>query len=102
MRGLILSTVLASLMLVANSLQDMVALSAAMALLATSAILWLYVGCALASPQFGLAVPAALAGLGYALWTLWGAGLIASGSSFLLMAAGLPFYWWARRERGSA
>lgn len=99
-RGLILSTILASLLLVANSLQGLVALFTAMALLATSATLWLYVGCALASLRFRLVVPAALLGLGYALWTLWGAGVVASGSSLLLMAGGLPFYWWARRERG--
>ncbi|MCI4590184.1 amino acid permease [Sphingobium sp. BYY-5] len=99
MRGLILSTVLASLMLVANSLQGLVALFTAMALLATSATLWLYVGCALASLRFRLVVPAAIIGLGYALWTLWGAGVAASGSSILLMLAGLPFYWWARRGR---
>ena len=98
-RGLILSAILASLMLVANSLQGLVALFTAMALLATSATLWLYVGCALASIRFRIAVPAAVIGLGYACWTLWGAGLVASGSSFLLMAGGLPFYWWARRSR---
>ena len=98
-RGLILSTALASLLLIANSLQGLVALFTAMALLATSATLWLYVGCALASLRFRLVVPAAVIGLGYALWTLWGAGLVASGSSILLMAAGLPFYWWARRGR---
>jgi APA family basic amino acid/polyamine antiporter len=98
-RGLILSTTLASLMLVANSLQGLVALFTAMALLATSATLWLYVGCALASLRFRLVVPAAAIGLGYALWTLWGAGVVASGSSILLMLAGLPFYWWARRGR---
>lgn len=101
-RGLILSTALASLLLVANSLQGLVALFTAMALLATSATLWLYVGCALASLRFKLVVPAAVIGLGYALWTLWGAGLVASGSSILLMAAGLPFYWWARRGRSKA
>lgn len=98
-RGLILSTMLASLMLVANSLQGLVALFTAMALLATSATLWLYVGCALASLRFRIVVPAAIVGLGYAFWTLWGAGLVASGSSILLMLAGLPFYWWARRGR---
>ncbi len=98
-RGLILSTMLASLLLVANSLEGLVALFTAMALLATSATLWLYVGFALASLRFRLAAPAAIIGLGYALWTLWGAGLVASGSSLLLMAAGLPFYWWARRGR---
>jgi APA family basic amino acid/polyamine antiporter len=98
-RGLILSTTLASLLLVANSLQGLVALFTAMALLATSATLWLYVGCALASLRFRLVVPAAIIGLGYALWTLWGAGVVASGSSILLMVAGLPVYWWARRGR---
>lgn len=98
-RGLILSTVLASLLLIANSLQGLVALFTAMALLATSATLWLYVGCALASMRFRVVVPVAALGLGYALWTLWGAGIVASGSSLLLMAAGLPFYWWARRRR---
>lgn len=101
-RGLILSTGLASLLLIANSLQGLVALFAAMALLATSATLWLYVGCALASLRFRVVVPAAIIGLGYALWTLWGAGVIASGSSLLLMAAGLPFYWWARQERNGS
>jgi APA family basic amino acid/polyamine antiporter len=101
-RGLILSTVLASLLLVANSLQGLVALFTAMALLATSATLWLYVGCALASLRFRLVVPAAIVGLGYALWTLWGAGVVASGSSILLMVAGLPIYWWARRGRANA
>jgi APA family basic amino acid/polyamine antiporter len=100
-RGLILSTILASLLLVANSLQGLVALFTAMALLATSATLWLYVGCALASMRFRVVVPAAVVGLGYALWTLWGAGIVASGSSVLLMAAGLPFYWWARRGRAA-
>lgn len=101
MRGLIVSTLLATLLLVANSLQGLVALFTAMALLATSATLWLYVGCALASMRFKVVVPAAVVGLGYALWTLWGAGIVASGSSVLLMAAGLPFYWWARRERAA-
>ena len=101
-RALILSTILASLMLVANSLQGLVALFTMMALLATSATLWLYVGFALASLRFRLVMPAAFIGLGYALWPLWGAGLVASGSSILLMLAGLPFYAWARREREQA
>jgi APA family basic amino acid/polyamine antiporter len=98
-RALILSCGLGTAMLAANSLQGLVALFTAMALLSTSATLWLYVGCALAALRFRLVVPAALLGLAYACWTLWGAGLVPSGASFLLMAAGFPFYLWARRER---
>ncbi len=98
-RALLLSATLATALLIANSLQGLVALFTAMALLATSATLWLYLGCALASLRLRIAVPAALLGVGYALWTLWGAGWMASGSSLLLMLAGLPFYAWARRER---
>lgn len=97
-RALLLSCMLGTLMLIANSLQGLVALFTAMALLSTSATLWLYVGCALAALRFRLVVPAAVIGLGYALWTLWGAGLVPSGASFLLMAGGFPFYAWARRE----
>jgi APA family basic amino acid/polyamine antiporter len=101
-RGLILSTTFATLLLIANSLHGLVELFTAMALLSTSGSLWLYLGCAASSLRFRIAVPAAILGLAYALWTLWGAGIVASGSSFLLMAAGLPVYWWARRERGAA
>ncbi|AMK24463.1 MULTISPECIES: amino acid permease [unclassified Sphingobium] len=97
-RALLLSCVLGTLMLIANSLQGLVALFTAMALLSTSATLWLYVGCALAALRFRLVVLAALVGLAYALWTLWGAGLVPSGASFLLMAGGFPFYAWARWE----
>lgn len=100
-RALLLSCVLGTLMLIANSLQGLVALFTTMALLSTSATLWLYVGCALAALRFRLVVPAALIGLAYALWTLWGAGLVPSGASFLLMAGGLPFYLWAKREKNS-
>jgi len=97
-RALLLSCMLGTSMLIANSLQGLVALFTAMALLSTSATLWLYVGCALAALRFRLVVPAALVGLAYALWTLWGAGLVPSGASFLLMAGGFPFYAWARWE----
>lgn len=98
-RAIIVSTLAATLMLVANSLQGLVALFTAMALLSTSATLWLYLGCSLASLRFRVALPAAVIGTIYALWTLWGAGWQASGLSLVLMALGFPLYWWARRER---
>jgi APA family basic amino acid/polyamine antiporter len=74
-----------------------VAIFTAMALLSTSATLWLYLGCAAAALRFRVAIPAGVLGVAYALWTLWGAGLSVSGLSLVLMLAGLPLYWWARR-----
>lgn len=98
-RAILLSSLAATLLLVANSLQGLVALFTAMALLSTSATLWLYLGCSLASLRFRVALPAAMIGAVYALWTLWGAGWQASGLSLMLMALGFPLYWWTRRER---
>lgn len=91
-RGLIVASTFATLLLIANSLQGLVALFTAMALLSTSGSVWLYLGCALSGVRLRIAVRAAIVGAVYALWTFWGAGLVASGSSFLLMAAGLPVY----------
>jgi APA family basic amino acid/polyamine antiporter len=97
-RAILVSTIAATLLLVANSLQGLVALFTAMALLSTSATLWLYLGCSLAGLRFRVALPAATLGTLYALWTLWGAGWQASGLSLVLMGLGFPLYWLARRE----
>ena len=43
------------------------------------------------------AVSTALAGGAFGIWSLVGAGWQATGLSLLLMVAGLPLYWWARR-----
>lgn len=98
-RALVVSSVFASLLLIANSLNGLVAIFTAMALLSTSATLWLYLGCAAAALHFRVAIPAAILGLLYALWTLWGAGPSVSGLSLVLMLVGFPLFWWTRRKR---
>lgn len=95
-RALIVSSLLASLLLLANSSKSMGGMFTFMALLSTSATLWLYLAVALAALKRRLAAPAALFGAAYALWAIWGAGLEVSALSLALMASGLPFYWWAR------
>jgi basic amino acid/polyamine antiporter, APA family len=96
--GLIAATVLGSMLILANSSQSMAGLFTFMALLTTSVTLWLYLACAAVALRRRIAVPFALLGLAFGVWSLWGAGWVAGGLSVILMLSGLPLYWWARRS----
>ena len=96
--GLITATVLGSLLIFANSAQSMGGLFTFMALLTTSVTLWLYLACAAVALKRRIAIPFALLGLAFGVWSLWGAGFEAGGLSIALMLSGLPLYWWARRS----
>ncbi len=98
-RALLLSAAAASALMIANSVGSLIAIFTWMALLSTSATLWLYLGCAAAALKRGIAPIAAGLGGIYALWALWGAGVEASGLSLVLMTAGLPLYAWTVRNR---
>lgn len=100
-RGLLLSSALASLLVLSNSSRTMGGLFTFMALLTTAVTLWLYLACAAAALRQRLALPTALAGGAFGIWSLVGAGWEATGLSLLLMAAGLPLYWWTRRDRSA-
>jgi basic amino acid/polyamine antiporter, APA family len=95
--AILLSSIIASAFVLMNASKGMKALFEYLLLLSTSATLWLYLACALAALKLRVAMPVAVVGAAYAIWTLWGAGLAASGLSFVLMASGLPLYWWVRR-----
>lgn len=97
-RAVLLASLFATLLVFTNSSRSMAGLFTFMALLTTSVTLWLYLACALVALKRRIAVPFALAGLAFGVWSLWGAGYEASGLSFVLMIAGLPLYWWARWE----
>lgn len=97
-RTLLLSSFLASILLLANSSKSMGGLFTFMALLSTSASLWLYLALALAALKHRIAVPWAIVGTAYALWTIWGAGIDVSILSLALMVSGLPLYLLARRS----
>lgn len=96
--GLVTATVLGSLLILANSTQSMGDLFTFMALLTTSVTLWLYLACAAVALKRRIAIPFALFGLAFGVWSLWGAGWVAAGLSIMLMLSGLPLYWWARRS----
>lgn len=96
-RALLVSAAIATVMVMMNASRTMQGLFEFLLLLSTSATLWLYLACAFAAVRLKVALPFALVGIAYALWTLWGAGIGASGLSLVLMLAGLPLYWWARK-----
>jgi APA family basic amino acid/polyamine antiporter len=96
-RALLVSAGLASMLVLLNGSRSMQGLFEFLLLLATSATLWLYLAFALAAFKLGVARVFAVLGAAYSLWTLWGAGLDASALSLVLMAAGLPLWWWVRR-----
>jgi len=101
-RALIVSSVIATVCLALNSSRSMQGIYEFLLLLSTSAALWLYLACALAAWKLKVSRVFAAAGAVYSVWTLWGAGIEASGWSLVLMLAGLPLYWWAKRERAVA
>lgn len=98
-RALVLSSALASILVVANQAGSLRALFTFMALLATVYTLLLYLLVALTAWRLR-AAPRALAGLGalYALWTFWSAGAEATAWGAAGIAAGLPVYLAMRRR----
>lgn len=103
-RALVVSTATCSVFALMNASGTLKELFEFLLLLATSASLWFYLAVALAALRLGVSRPLAALGVVFALATLWGAGIVASGLSLVLMVAGLPLYIWARasRKRGSA
>ncbi|WFL78264.1 amino acid permease [Altererythrobacter arenosus] len=101
-RALIVSSVIATICLALNSSRSMQGIYEFVLLLSTSAALWLYLAVALAAWRLKVVRPFAAIGAAYALWTLWGAGIEASGWSLVLMLSGYPLYWWAKREKATA
>lgn len=101
-RALLVSTVIASVFVLMNASRSMQALFEYLLLLSTSASLWLYLACALAAWHLRVSRPLAAMGAAYAAWTLWGAGIGASGLSFILMALGLPVWLWTRSRNARA
>jgi APA family basic amino acid/polyamine antiporter len=98
-RALVVSTVTCSVFALMNASGTLKELFEYLLLLATSASLWFYLAVALAALKLGVARPVAALGALFALATLWGAGIGASGLSLVLMVAGLPLYGWARRDQ---
>lgn len=101
-RSLLLSGAIASFFLVFTASRSMQGIYEFLLLLSTSSTLWLYLLCALAAWRMKVVRGFALVGAVYALWTLWGAGLEATGWSVVLALAGVPLYLMTRRAKALA
>ena len=95
--GLLLGSVLSTMLVVSNGSSTLGGLFTAMALLTTSSALWFYIACAATALKFRMMVPAALLAAVFSVWTLIGAGFVAGALSLVLMVAGLPLYFRARQ-----
>jgi basic amino acid/polyamine antiporter, APA family len=98
-RVLVVSSALASLLVLFNASKSLAGVFAFAALLTTCATLWLYVAICISALMRRVAVGAASIGLPFALFAFWGAGYEASGLSLLLMLTGIPVY--LLRSRGA-
>ena len=101
-RALLVSAAACTVLALMNASRSLKGLFEFLLLLATSASLWFYLACALAAFKLKVARPVAALGAVFAVGTLWGAGIVPSMLSLVLMVAGLPLYWCARRERAAA
>lgn len=101
-RALLATSLIATVCVLLNSSRSMQGIYEFLLLLSTSAALWLYLACALAAWKMQVVRGFAAVGAVYAVWTLWSAGIEASGWSLVLMVAGLPLWLLAKRGRQAA
>jgi APA family basic amino acid/polyamine antiporter len=92
-RVLLLSSGLASVLILSTSSPTLGGVFQFLALLTTCASIWFYLAVCLAAIMRRIAVPVAAVGLAFSLFAFWGAGWQASGLSLLLMLSALPLYF---------
>jgi len=91
--ALLLSSTLASLLVLSNASQTLAGVFTFAALLTTCSSLYLYIAICAAALSRRTAMTAGVIGIAFSLFAMWGAGWQASGLSLLLMLSGLPLYW---------
>lgn len=99
-RVLVLSSTLASLLVLSNSSARLSGVFKFAALVTTASSLWLYLAICVAALARRIAIVPATFGLAFTLWAMMGAGIDASGLSLALMLTAIPIY--LLRSRGRA
>lgn len=96
-RVLVLSSVLASALILSTASGTLSGIYVFMGLLVTSTTLYLYLAICIAALIRRVAVIPALIGVPFTLWAMWGVGAEASGLGLLLTLTALPLYWMRRQ-----
>ncbi|TRW15087.1 APC family permease [Glacieibacterium frigidum] len=92
-RVTLLSSVLASVLILAAGSDSLAGLYVFVGKLVTSTTLYLYLAICVAALIRRVAVIPAALGVPFTLWAMWGAGIEASGLGLLLTLTALPLYW---------
>ena len=87
------SSVLASILVLAGALPDMPDILTFMLQLTTASAVWFYVWACAAAFALGIAQVWSVIGIVFSAWVLWGAGLEPLAWSVALMLAAVPLYW---------
>lgn len=92
-RVLLLSSTLATVLILTTSSPTLGGVFQALALLTTCTSLWLYLAACVAAIRRRVAVPVAAIGAMFSLFAFWGAGWQAAGLSVVLMLTAVPLYF---------
>lgn len=95
--AIVLSTLLASLLILSGALPGLNGVLIFMLRLTTAATVWLYAGACLAALVLGISRVTATLGLAVSGWILWGSGMEALLLSIALMLTAVPLYFIAVR-----
>ncbi|MFM9977775.1 MAG: APC family permease [Sphingomonadaceae bacterium] len=96
--AILLASVFASVLILSGAVPGFTGVLTFMLQLTTAATVWLYVGACAAAIVLGVARRAAVVGLAFSAWVLWGSGTEALLLSIVLMLTAIPLYW--LRPRG--
>lgn len=91
--AILLSSGLASLLVLSGAVPELTGALTFMLQLTTAATVWLYAGACLAAIMLRVVPAAALVGLAFSGWVLWGSGLRPLLLSIALMLTAIPLYW---------
>lgn len=98
--AILLSSGFVSLLVLSSALPGFTGVLTFMLQLTTAATVWLYVGACAAAIAMGIARPAAIIGMAFSAWVLWGSGTEALLLSIVLMLTAIPLYWFRPRAAG--